>query len=345
MSPDTLFLYRAGMKQAYRFPFFSLRLEGEPSLLGVLEEPFTQLCCRRDGGERTDPLTFDLLPGRAPLAGETDPFSWAPLFPEDPQRLQVDRERGAFLAAAGASRALVRPERAEATLQLDPEDYTDLPHWERRGLLVDTLLALLSLHPCYTLHGALLARGGEGLVVTGAPGAGKTTLALALVADGWNLMTDDNLLFRPLREAAMGSGLRRLIYVKEDTRERFASLIARRTGLFNRQGTKEAIELENPEGGDPSRLEVPIRKVLFLERTDREETTWRPLLARDAVPLLWRQAFALQAGGEGRPWFQALTELARTSALVRVEGGGDLPGDRSTAERIIADIDRQGGKG
>lgn len=49
----------------------------------------------------------------------------------------------------------------------------------------------------FLLHAALLSRDGAGLLITGEPGAGKTTLALALAAHGWGYACDDVVKVSP----------------------------------------------------------------------------------------------------------------------------------------------------
>jgi hypothetical protein len=44
------------------------------------------------------------------------------------------------------------------------------------------------------LHGALVAKGGKGVVIVGHGGAGKSTLACALWQEGWELLCDDTTL-------------------------------------------------------------------------------------------------------------------------------------------------------
>lgn len=47
------------------------------------------------------------------------------------------------------------------------------------------------------LHASAVALGPRGLLILGAAGAGKTTLALALVALGAELVADDRVLVSP----------------------------------------------------------------------------------------------------------------------------------------------------
>jgi HPr kinase/phosphorylase len=47
------------------------------------------------------------------------------------------------------------------------------------------------------LHASAVAIGGRGLLITGAAGAGKTTLALELIALGATLIADDLVMLRP----------------------------------------------------------------------------------------------------------------------------------------------------
>jgi hypothetical protein len=58
-----------------------------------------------------------------------------------------------------------------------------------KALLTDLLIGA----PCegFYAHGALLARGGRSVFLAGAPGAGKTTLAMALCGGGYDPLADD----------------------------------------------------------------------------------------------------------------------------------------------------------
>ncbi|MDX1216922.1 serine kinase [Sinorhizobium medicae] len=64
-----------------------------------------------------------------------------------------------------------------------------------KALLTEDVLA--SLGPDVALHAALLVRNAKGLLICGAPGAGKSTLTLALLEAGFACCGDDITLMRP----------------------------------------------------------------------------------------------------------------------------------------------------
>jgi HprK-related kinase A len=47
------------------------------------------------------------------------------------------------------------------------------------------------------LHAAVVERGGRGLILSGQPGAGKSTLAAALAFEGWRLFSDELAVMAP----------------------------------------------------------------------------------------------------------------------------------------------------
>jgi len=51
-------------------------------------------------------------------------------------------------------------------------------------------------HGWLLVHAAVVARGGEALILPGAPGSGKSTLAAALMARGWRLLSDELCMIR-----------------------------------------------------------------------------------------------------------------------------------------------------
>lgn len=54
-----------------------------------------------------------------------------------------------------------------------------------------TAALLAGIEPGFLVHAALLSRNGKGVLVCGAPGAGKSTLSLALIGAGFSYHADD----------------------------------------------------------------------------------------------------------------------------------------------------------
>ncbi|WP_129791629.1 hypothetical protein [Sphingosinicella sp. CPCC 101087] len=68
-----------------------------------------------------------------------------------------------------------------------------------KGLLTEHVLSLAP--PDIAVHAACLSRGDRALLLTGSPGAGKTTLAVALSLAGFALASDDITLLDPAGRA------------------------------------------------------------------------------------------------------------------------------------------------
>jgi HPr kinase/phosphorylase len=71
--------------------------------------------------------------------------------------------------------------------------------WHARGLVVRKL-AVQELAgqqaTAQRVHATAVARDGEGILLLGASGAGKSDLALRLIDRGWRLVSDDQVLVR-----------------------------------------------------------------------------------------------------------------------------------------------------
>jgi HPr kinase/phosphorylase len=75
---------------------------------------------------------------------------------------------------------------------------TGRPTSEFTAELIYTLGALLA--PCITIHGVLVDVYGEGVLITGESGIGKSEAALELIRRGHRLVTDDVVEIRKLNE-------------------------------------------------------------------------------------------------------------------------------------------------
>ena len=73
------------------------------------------------------------------------------------------------------------------------------------------LIELLKRQQRFSLHAAGVCIDGAGMLLPGTSGAGKTTLTLALLRGGWNLLSDD-MVFLAYESAHRSSSLRALAF-------------------------------------------------------------------------------------------------------------------------------------
>src|SRR5207245_6330563 len=80
------------------------------------------------------------------------------------------------------------------------EGYLVLPeamhHDVQISFLHFAVTELLKLRGLYTLHATALEKGGQGVLIPGASGRGKSTSCISLLRDGYRLLSDDHPLVR-----------------------------------------------------------------------------------------------------------------------------------------------------
>ncbi len=116
------------------------------------------------------------------------------------------------------------------------------------------------------MHGACLVRNGRGYLIAGDSMAGKSTLALALAQNGFQLLSDDWTFIRADRQGLLAVGMHAPIKLLPDAVEHFPEL-----SLYQPEPTANgevAYELEaaSLEGVSPASLCTP-ECVFFLERS------------------------------------------------------------------------------
>jgi len=115
------------------------------------------------------------------------------------------------------------------------------------------------------LHAACVAEGGRGIVLAGASGAGKSTIALNCLAQGLKLVSEDSVMLEPISLRATGIAsflhLRResLQYVPADWMSRVigSPVIRRRSGV-----DKLEVDVRSVRGGCAARP-VSLSAIIF----------------------------------------------------------------------------------
>lgn len=124
----------------------------------------------------------------------------------------------------------------------------------------------------FNFHAAAIEVGGRAVVIVGAPGSGKTMLALALVARGARLYSDEFVFIR--RSDRMVSGLLSNPFLREPAvralgYERLSQLCVQTAGRRNRRGLHTWYEF-TPEAifdRDVTATAAPLAYLLVLDPT------------------------------------------------------------------------------
>jgi hypothetical protein len=124
------------------------------------------------------------------------------------------------------------------------------------------------------LHGALVERGGRGVLLTGDSFAGKSTLAYACARAGWTYVSDDATFVIRGRSDRRAFGNPRLVRLREGARELFPELSSRLTVV--RPNGKIAIEVPTRELSIRTAHACDIDHVVFLDRGESRAVNLRP---------------------------------------------------------------------
>lgn len=142
-----------------------------------------------------------------------------------------------------------------------------------------------------TIHAALVARGGRGMLIAGVPETGKSTLACALWQRGFTLFSDDVAIV-DLEQRTAAPAPRR-VSLREPSRELLGeALWARIARAPSSEPTDEGLVFHPSEIDGSVPAVVPIAAVVFLGRTtpDEQRDLARPLppahAALAALPFL-----------------------------------------------------------
>lgn len=170
------------------------------------------------------------------------------------------------------------------------------------SLIVELAWAHLRADPALLcLHGAAVEINGRLVVFPNARRAGKSTLAVAMLAAGYRLFTDD---FLPLRidgenricGVAQGIAPRLRLPFPDQIGARAATYIDQHTCVANRQ-----YQYVIPAGGELAKFGValPLGAVVFLERQEEKAPTLTPVDQSETLKNLLTQNFSRAMNSDG----------------------------------------------
>jgi hypothetical protein len=211
-------------------------------------------------------------------------------------------------------------------------------------LLLLALAAALRPHGLFHLHAAALrAPSGRGLLVVGDSGAGKTTLAVALVRRGFGWLGDDTCFLAARTDGPAVLAFPRPFHVAERTSAAFPGLVPELDPAVSWRG-KRSFEPRSAFGAQEVAELRPPLTVLLPEVANAPETTVTPASPLDALGAVVEASALLFVRGMAAVDRQVvlLRALLASASCARARLGRDLLArPEGTAERVAAALDRE----
>ncbi|HEX7880713.1 MAG TPA: hypothetical protein VF720_14965, partial [Candidatus Eisenbacteria bacterium] len=226
---------------------------------------------------------------------------------------------------------------------LVPESMLTGPDWSLRDLFSAAITSLLRRQGRFPIHAAGVARGaaalatGEagvgsppaGVLIVGAPMAGKTSLALNFIRRGWTWLSDDKIALEGAAEGVRMSGLYRPANVDPALARWFPEMsgIESRAPAFpNSEKRSVAIDAIYGHSAFSGADSAPARvtHLLFPRVVDIGPTRLTPLTPGEALVRMMTQSPIHADRDDARRQLALLSRLAGSAAAFAIDAGRDL---------------------
>ena len=181
----------------------------------------------------------------------TDRYRTTDAKSEPPRMLSLSA--GGLLCGAMETAGFValRPEQRSA-LVVVPRDMLGFPYHVRYEMVEFAVYVLASrVQGLVPLHAACVGHGGEGILLLGRSGSGKTTVSLHCLLDGLEFLAEDSVLVAP--SALRATGIANFLHVRRDSLQFLdsgsrAALVAQSSAIRRRSGVEKLeIDLRRPQ--------------------------------------------------------------------------------------------------
>ncbi len=240
---------------------------------------------------------------------------------------------------------IVQFRRAAATYSFDRaagrivgwiSDTSHLPQLERGRPFRDPLLLWHQDRGVETVHAALVAREGRGILFGGAGGSGKTTTALACLHGGFTYLSDDYVGLQLIDgQRFVGHSLFCSAHLDPHQMRRFGSLESHAEAATLPGEDKSLIVLTDVF---PDRLgrRADLHVVALPRVSGTPETTFRPATKAEAVLSLAPSSLLMQpASSKRKRGFEKLVRLIQHTPTYWLEVGSDLTAIPSRVDELL----------
>ena len=191
------------------------------------------------------------------------------------------------------------------------------------------------------IHGGLVAKNGQGALLVGKSGSGKSTSSLACLCGGLDFLGEDFVGLEITKEGTViGHSLYNSVFLERTHSKRFEELGSQVIRGQHSNERKAAVLLS--EGFRPQLMRsVPIR-ALVLPQVNESIIQSRFRSASKGEALLGLGPSCLfQIPSRGAGSFPKLAELATIVPSYHLELGSDLNAIPTTVGKILSEVDRQ----
>ncbi len=251
--------------------------------------------------------------------------------------LRGARQGDALAVGDGRSLFVIAHDGRRVEALLAPEALADGGRWLSTLHLPVVLAFALRHHGVFHVHAAALEHGGRAVLVAGQGGAGKTTLAMAMLEAGLGCLGDDAVFLAEREGAPSAQGVLRPFHVRPATLAAFPVASAR-AGPCDDAGRREVDAASVwPHQLRAARLRPGL--LVFPEVGSGPETVATRLSPADALGCLVEASALLVVDGAARsPEHLALLgRLASGAPALRVRLGEDLLRRPAEVARRILD--------
>jgi hypothetical protein len=213
--------------------------------------------------------------------------------------------------------------------------------FQQRDMFLVTMSILLRLHHIYGFHGNGLEKDGAGILVIGDSGAGKTTLTLSLIRNGWRFLADDAIGLVASSGRVEARALRLGFSFTPDAMRRLENLGLFRPGA-QPLGTGKLLCMPGDELSKRYQPSCVPEALFFCEVGRQERTELRPLTKTAALGLCMRQAVGLAIDPElTQAHMDLLRDLVEQSTPFTVISGKDVLEQPDRVSDLIFNASKQ----
>ena len=289
---------------------FAQRMQ-DPS--GAIKVQFEAVEKREDIPVLVTGAARHLYSGSGTVIGDDRRSTWACDIYLDQGRLIADfRAEGIVVIEGTSAKAqgyLVRPDSMQSDIRASFVHFALMELLKRRGL--------------YTFHATALEKDGQGILIPGYSGRGKTTTFLSLLRSGYRYLSDDHPCFR-----AEGGRLELLpfpmkVNVTERTVEFFPELRDASASVLRSGAPKRCFHVEDVYPGPLGVVCQPVL-ILFPHIIDAPHSRLELLSKQEALKTILPHCLLVYDPDVARREFVALTQLVRQADCYRLHFGRDV---------------------